>query len=207
MPPSLSLLKVLAAEATNVVTNSLVLEGHEFVRLEIKFCCGICNEVAHYFISSVKFYFILFLFKDHSSKALGAMELKGLTYYGTPSHIVRRLAEVGALVAVSAHFLSAEHLEFGEESADKFVRHGISYFPTVFSFYDFRRKRLFLGDKSYKFMDVGTHSEKHATYRIEFYIEIAVVILIRTEEKFKAAILARNSDRSVFGGSYVLFNG
>ena len=34
MPPSLSLLKVLAAEATNVLAYLLILEGHEFVRLE-----------------------------------------------------------------------------------------------------------------------------------------------------------------------------
>jgi hypothetical protein len=48
VPPGLSLFEILAAEATNVITNRLVLEGHEFVRLKIKFCCGIGNETHNF---------------------------------------------------------------------------------------------------------------------------------------------------------------
>jgi hypothetical protein len=45
VPPSLSLLEVLAAKGTNILTNLLVLEGNEFVRLEVELGCGISNEI------------------------------------------------------------------------------------------------------------------------------------------------------------------
>lgn len=138
------------------------------------------------------------------------VEGEGFALYLAPGEIVRRLGEVGALIAVSAHLFARVYLEVGEKAANESVGNSVEYLPAVCRFVYLRSKHFFcclLGDKPYKVYNVASKTEIDTAVHIELDVEISLIVLHRAEEELKTAILTRCADRTAFDCSYIFFNG
>ena len=137
------------------------------------------------------------------------MEGEGLSHDGIPGQVMRRLGKIGTFVAVCADLLALVDLEIGEKAAYEGVGNSVEYFPAIGGLSDVGSEyviEFLLGEESYKILDVAADAEIYTSVHIELNVEISHIVLHRAEEKLKTAILARSANRSVFHGSYILFN-
>ncbi len=137
------------------------------------------------------------------------VEGEGLALDFVPREVMRRLGKVRALIAVRAHLFAGVDLEVRKKAANESVGNSVEYLPAVRRFVYLGSKYFFgglFGNKSYKVYNVASKTEIDASVHIEFDVEISRVIFHGAEEELKTAILARSAYRSVFRGSYILFN-
>ena len=115
--------------------------------------------------------------KVHSTKAGRVVEGASLRHHRAPTHIVLRLFQRAALIAVGTNGLAGSRGVIRKESADKAVRDLILHLPAIGSVLRPGCDHRFLLNKAAQLLHTGAEAQEHGTVGIGFNVEVPGVAL------------------------------